>query len=80
VIESSWTSTLVGSGLHFAIVSGINGGEAIELLRALQCKIGGQRQADSLFPGRRRPRDEAARLWSQGALREQSERTWPSGL
>lgn len=54
--EVSWASSLVGSGLDFSIVTGVDDNEAITVLRSIQRKISSQRRADLLFPGRGRPR------------------------
>lgn len=54
--EISWASNLVGSGLDFAIVTGVDDNEAITLLRSIQRKASNRRRADLLFPGRGRKR------------------------
>ena len=82
--ECSWASSLVGASLDFAIVTGFSDTEGLHLLRGLQRKIGGRRQADALFPGRGRPRSiediEEQKRWAEKVLREQQGRQYPPGL
>jgi hypothetical protein len=58
--EITWASSLIGSGLDFAIVTKFSDIEAVNLLRALQRKIGGYKRAKLLFPngGRTRTAEE----------------------
>jgi hypothetical protein len=56
--EICWASNLVGSGLDFSIVTGIDDAEAVTLLRSIQRKVSSSRRADLLFPGRGRPRPQ----------------------
>lgn len=82
--ELSWASSLVGSGMDFAIVTRFTDTEAVALLRSLQRKIGSWRRAELLFPngGRTRTAEEAEELerWGEKVRREQQGRHYPPGL
>jgi hypothetical protein len=79
--ECSWASSLVGAALDFSIVTGFSDTEALGLLRGLQRKIGGIDQAETLFPGRGRPRPiEEWERESEQLIREQQGRQYPPGL
>lgn len=82
--EITWASSLVGSGLDFAIVTRFADTEAVALLRGLQRKISGYNRAKLLFPNGGRTRtaeeiDEQLR-WAEQVRREQQGRQYPPGL
>jgi hypothetical protein len=82
--EITWASTLIGSGLDFAIVTRFSDTEAVSLLRGLQRKISGRKRAKLLFPnGGRTPTaeeiEEQKRRVEQ-MRREQEGRQYPPGL
>ncbi len=72
--EITWASSLVGSGLDFAIVTKFSDVQAVGLLRGLQRKIGRYDRALLLFPngGRTRTAEEnrgIGEVGSEGASR-----------
>lgn len=82
--EITWASSLVGSGLDFAIVTRFSDTEAVGLLRDLQRKLGGVKRAKLLFPngGRTRTAEEVEEIerWGEKVRREQEGRTYPPGM
>ena len=82
--EITWASSLVGSGLDFAIVTGFSDADAVALLRSVQRKIGGHDRAKLLFPsgGRTRTPEEIEEIerWGEKVRREQEGRQYPPGL
>lgn len=82
--EITWASSLIGSGLDFAIVTKFSDIEAVSLLRALQRKIGGYKRAKLLFPngGRTRTAEEIEEIerWGEQVRHEQAGRRYPPGL
>ncbi|MCV7196791.1 hypothetical protein [Mycobacterium angelicum] len=82
--EITWASSLVGSGLDFALVTKFSDTEAVGVLRGLQRKIGGYDRAKLLFPegGRANTAEEieATERWGEKVRREQQGRRYPPGL
>lgn len=82
--EITWASSLVGSGLDFAIVTRFSDAEAVVLLRGLQRKIGRYDRAKLLFPdgGRTRTAEEIEEIerWGAKVRDEQQGRQYPPGL
>jgi len=82
--EITWASSLVGSGLDFAIVTRFSDAEAVALLRGLQRKISGYNRAKLLSPnGGRTPSAEEIeeqQQWAEQVRREQQGRQYPPGL
>jgi hypothetical protein len=82
--EITWASSLVGSGLDFAIVTRFSDIEAVALFRGLQRKISGHSRAKLLFPngGRTHTAEEieAQKRWAEQLRQEQQGRQYPPGL
>jgi hypothetical protein len=82
--EITWASSLVGSGLDFAIVTRFSDIEAVALLRGLQRKISGHNRAKLLFPNGGRTRSaeeiETQKRWAEQLRQEQQGRQYPPGL